>query len=68
MSTPETITGGEIFTEQQEEILQMLGANIPETFQGRKLGKSTREGAGLAPGTLETFPTRTIGLVHVPET
>lgn len=35
-----------VFTEQREEILQMPGANMPETFQGRELGKSTREGAG----------------------
>ncbi len=30
---------GRVFTEQREEILQMPGANIPETFQGRELGK-----------------------------
>ena len=36
---------GRVFTEQREEILQMLGANMPETFQGRELGKSAREGA-----------------------
>ena len=58
----------DVFIDKREEIMQTLGANMPESFQGQALGESTRAGAGLAPDNLAAFLKRTIGLDHPPET
>lgn len=56
-----------ICQERCDEIIQVVGANLPATYQGHAL-REGHTGIGLAMGSLEAFLRRTIGLDHAPET
>ncbi len=58
----------EVFDRKREEILAVLGQNMPKTFRGHELGEGIVAGAGVAPDTLEGLLARTIGLDHPPQT
>lgn len=57
----------EIYQERRDEIIQVVGANLPTTYQGHSLREGLT-GVGLSLGSLEAFLRRTIGLDHAPET
>ncbi|MBE7555888.1 MAG: DUF4037 domain-containing protein [Anaerolineales bacterium] len=57
----------EICQERCDEIIQVVGANLPATYRGHPL-REGYTGIGLAMGSLEAFLRRTIGLNHAPET
>jgi len=58
----------DIFQNKRDEMMRVLGANLPPTFQGHSLREGHVAGAGLAPDSLEAFLIRTIGIDHAPET
>ena len=58
----------DIFNTKREEMLQVLAANIPATFQGHEMGEALVAGTGIAPDILSGFLVRTIGIDHPPET
>ena len=58
----------DIFRSQRAEIMQVLTANLPDTFQGHSLREGHVSGAGLAPDSLQAFLTRTVGIDRPPET
>ncbi len=53
---------------KREQIMQVVGQKMPQTFKGYELGESTRAGAGIAPDNLKAFLMRTIGIDHPPQT
>lgn len=57
----------EICQERCDEIIQVVGANLPTTYRGHPLREGLT-GIGLSLGSLEAFLRRTIGLDHAPET
>lgn len=58
----------ELFQSRHEEMMQVVRANLPPTFQGHSLREGHVAGAGLAPDSLSAFLIRTIGLDHAPQT
>lgn len=58
----------DIFHSKREEIMRVVSANLPATFQGHSLREGHVAGAGLAPDSLPAFLGRTIGLNHPPQT
>ncbi len=57
----------EIFAQKSREMLAVLAANLPATYQGHSLREGHLSGAGLAPDSLPAFLTRTLGIDHPPE-
>ncbi|MCZ6636110.1 MAG: DUF4037 domain-containing protein [bacterium] len=55
-----------IFKAKSGEILERIGANLPETYGGFALREGHVAGAGIAPESFEGFLTRTIGLTGAP--
>jgi hypothetical protein len=58
----------EVFRHKREEIMRVLTANLPSSFQGHSLREGHVAGAGLAPDNLEALLARTIGIDHPPQT
>lgn len=58
----------DIFQNKREEIMRVVSANLPATFQGHSLREGHVAGAGLAPDSLPAFLGRTVGLNHPPQT
>lgn len=58
----------DIFQNKREEIMRVVSANLPATFQGHSLREGHVAGAGLAPDSLQAFLGRTVGLNHPPQT
>ena len=57
----------QIFEEKRDFIMQVLGQNLPDSYQGHSLREGHVSGAGLAPDNLEAFLSRTIGIKHPPQ-
>jgi len=57
----------EIFQNKRQEIVQVVSASLPATFQGHSLREAYLAGAGLAPDSLEAFLSRTLGSAHLPQ-
>lgn len=57
----------DIFQNKREEIMRVVSANLPATFQGHSLREGHVAGAGLAPDSLPAFLGRTVGLNHPPQ-
>jgi hypothetical protein len=57
-----------LFKHKSEEIIQVVEANLPDTFQGHSLREGLVGIRGLAIGSLEQYLIQTIGLDHPPET
>jgi hypothetical protein len=58
----------DIFQHKREDIMRVLSANLPPTFQGHSLREGHVAGAGLAPDSLPAFLIRSIGIDHPPQT
>ncbi len=58
----------DVFQHRREEMMRVLRANLPSTFQGHSLREGHVAGAGLAPDSLPAFLARTIGIDHPPHT
>lgn len=56
-----------IFETRREVIMETLGRNLPDSYQGHSLREAHLAGAGLAPDKLTAFLKRTIGLDRAPE-
>lgn len=63
----DTLMPQDIFTNKREEILRVVGAKLPATYQGHELQEGIVAGAGLIPDSLEGFLTRSIGIDHPPQ-
>ena len=57
-----------LFAARQDELLRIVGANLPATFRGQPLRAGHLAGAGLAPDSLPAFLSRTLGIDHPPRT
>ena len=57
----------EVFEHKQGEIMRVLSANLPPTFQGHSLREGHVAGTGLAPDSLPAFLIRSIGIDHPPQ-
>ena len=57
-----------LFQDRSEEIIQVVEANLPDTFQGHSLREGLVGIRGLAIASLEGFLMQTIGLDRPPET
>jgi hypothetical protein len=55
-----------IFETKRQAIMDTLGENLPDAYQGHSLRLAHLDGAGLAPDNLTAFLTRTVGLDHAP--
>lgn len=58
----------EVFVSRREEILRVVGANLPSSFEGYALRTGHLAGTGVAPDSLRAFLRRTIGIEHTPQT
>jgi hypothetical protein len=58
----------EVFEARRQTIIEVLSANLPESYHGYSLREGHLAGAGLAPDNLSAFLQRTIGLDHAPTT
>ncbi len=59
---------GSVTAVQQQEIMETVSANLPESYRGHSLYAAHLAGAGLALDTLPGFLQRTIGLQRAPQT
>lgn len=58
----------ELFQSRREAIMEVVNANLPDSFRGHSLREGLIPGKGLALDSLEEFLRRTIGMDHAPET
>ncbi len=57
-----------LFAARRDDLLRVVGANLPATFRGQPLRAGHLAGAGLAPDSLPAFLSRTLGIDHPPDT
>ena len=57
-----------VFESRHEALMEVLNANLPDSYQGHSLREGHLAGVGLAPDSLGAFLRRTIGLDHAPTT
>jgi hypothetical protein len=58
----------DMFHSRREDIMRVVGANLPPSFQGYSLREGLIPGKGLALDSLSAFLVRTIGIDHAPQT
>jgi hypothetical protein len=57
----------DVFEQKQRQIMQTLGAHLPDSYRGHSLREAHLVGAGLAPDNLQAFLRRTVGLTRPPQ-
>lgn len=56
-----------LFEAKRQTIMEVVAANLPDSFQGHSLREGHLAGAGLAPDNLDAYLLRTIGLDRAPQ-